>query len=412
MNLLTTKILVAVLFFFIRFFFGILPVKIYNVLRAWEGDDDSGHFINQKRHHQVNVAIALCQSFGGGVLFATCFLHMMLEVQKSMEDLKKFGLLNIDYPLSQLAICLGFFLVYFMEEISHWAITRIPDKKNEVSNKKLFNNITNASVTPLNGDLKPVKAFIVEEEFEKAMNNEEDKESSLITDEIVGNSMKTKVLSIDNQHENIVYDSLSFNSEEVVYHNQKNLEIMENLEKQNVEKIDDSVISAEEAPEEELMEEEIKSKQQIMRGCLVILALSFHAVFEGLAIGLQKEAGNIWYLFIAVCIHSATILFCISLEMVLAKVKSKAIILHSLGLAISSPLGVTLGILVTLDDNVETKGRSTAVVLLEGLSAGTILYITFFEVLNREKERRSWRISRAICILSGFGLMAVLQWYR
>lgn len=80
MDLLTTKIVVAVLFFFIRYSFGILPVKLYQLLRKWEGEDDSEHFINQKRHHQVNVAIALCQSFGGGVLFATCFLHMMIEV--------------------------------------------------------------------------------------------------------------------------------------------------------------------------------------------------------------------------------------------------------------------------------------------------------------------------------------------
>jgi hypothetical protein len=56
-----------------------------------------------------------------------------------------------------------------------------------------------------------------------------------------------------------------------------------------------------------------------------------------------------------------------------------------------------------------TQAKSTAVVLLEGLSAGTILYITFFEVLNREKERRAYTFRRAVCILGGFGLMAVLQ---
>lgn len=82
MDLQTTKILVAVLFGVIRFMFGILPLKLYICLRRWEEDDGSNTFINQKRHNQVNCGIIMCQSFGGGVLFATCFLHMMLQVKK------------------------------------------------------------------------------------------------------------------------------------------------------------------------------------------------------------------------------------------------------------------------------------------------------------------------------------------
>lgn len=80
MNVLTTKLVVAVVFGIIRFAFGVLPLKLYDYLRRWEEDDGSNTFINQKRHNQVNCALAMCQSFGGGVLFATCFLHMMLEV--------------------------------------------------------------------------------------------------------------------------------------------------------------------------------------------------------------------------------------------------------------------------------------------------------------------------------------------
>ncbi|KAG5881406.1 hypothetical protein JTB14_008918 [Gonioctena quinquepunctata] len=147
-----------------------------------------------------------------------------------------------------------------------------------------------------------------------------------------------------------------------------------------------------------------------MRCILIVLALSFHAIFEGLAIGLQKNTSNIWFLFIAVCIHSATILFCMGLELLLAKAKIKFICFQMLALAVASPFGVFLGLLVTIKSDMETRAKSTAVVLLEGLSAGTILYITFFEVLNREKERRVYRIPRAICILGGFSLMAFLEY--
>uniref|UniRef100_A0A6P7H336 Zinc transporter ZIP3-like n=1 Tax=Diabrotica virgifera virgifera TaxID=50390 RepID=A0A6P7H336_DIAVI len=335
MNLLTTKIFVAVLFFFVRFFFSILPVKLYNFLKKWEDEDDSsGQFVNQKRHRQVTLAIAFCQSFGGGVLFATCFLHMMLEVRMSLIFVMSTMHLNTKH------------YHYYEKELSKEDNESKPVEEDEDSIKKLKQG-----------------------------------------------------LSIDEDHENIVYDTLSLNSE-VTRQNEKNAQ----LSKEYDENYDETT--------EEKIEEEIKSKQQIMRGILTVVALSFHAVFEGLAIGLQKATGDIWYLFIAVCIHSATILFCISLEMVIAKVNFKAICMHSIGLAISNPLGVVLGIIVTYTSDTETKAKSTAIVALEGLSAGTILYITFFEVLNREKERRVYRITRAICILGGFGLMAVLQWYR
>ncbi|XP_056630027.1 zinc transporter ZIP3-like [Diorhabda sublineata] len=384
MNLIATKILVAVLFFFIRFNFSILPVKLYNFLRKWEGEEaSSGQFINHKRHKQVTLAIAFCQSFGGGVLFATCFLHMMLEVNNSVEYLKQFGDINDDYPLAQLAICLGFFFVYFLEEISHWAVTRIPDHPSSPNcEKKVF-------------IIEEYNKVIVEEE------EEEDKESSPIEKDDDNSIRKSKdVLSIDENHESIVFDSLSLNSS------------VEQENKKNADMDGDSKETEKKILREERIDVEIKSKQQVIRGVLVIVALSFHAIFEGLAIGLQKNIGNIWYMFIAVCIHSATILFCITLEMVIARVNFRAICIHAFGLAFSSTLGVFLGILVSYTSDLDTKGKSMAVVALEGLSAGTILYITFFEVLNREKERRIYRMSRAICILSGFSLMAFLQWYR
>lgn len=151
------------------------------------------------------------------------------------------------------------------------------------------------------------------------------------------------------------------------------------------------------------------TQKQILRGIMIILALSLHSFFEGLAIGLQMKKSNIWYLFIAISIHSATILFVVSMELILANTKIKVIIVHVLILSITSPLGVFLGLLVTLKSSNESRVKSVAVAVLEGLSAGTILYITFFEVLIREKERRQCRMRRAFFIIFGFCLMACLE---
>lgn len=307
-------------------------------------------------------------------------MYFYFQVYNSMEELKALGNLNTEYPLSQMTICVGFFFVYFSEELSHWFITKLPDEPCSTHLKKIT-----PSVTPLEetSDKVKTKAFIIDEEYEKTKDNEVKSIREL----------KEDVLSIDENHENIVYDSLSLNSE-VEKENEKNLQLNKEAER-NVE---------------EAVQYEIKTQQQLMRWVFVVLALSMHAIFEGLAIGLQNSKADIWYLFIAVSVHSATILFCMGLELLLARTKTRFIFVQMLILALSSPVGVTLGLLFTIKINMEPKAKSTAVVLLEGFSAGAILYITFFEVLNREKERRVYRLYRAVCILGGFGLMAFLQY--
>ena len=151
------------------------------------------------------------------------------------------------------------------------------------------------------------------------------------------------------------------------------------------------------------------TQRKIVRGILIVLALSMHSFFEGVAIGMQNSNRNIWYLFIAVSIHSATILFVIGLEMLLSHARIRTIVIHVIVLSVMSPLGVFTGLLITLSTDADTKAKTIGVTFLEGLSAGTILYITFFEVLIREKERRVYRLRRALAIIVGFGMMACLE---
>jgi len=41
----------------------------------------------------------------------------------------------------------------------------------------------------------------------------------------------------------------------------------------------------------------------------LIIALTFHSLFEGFAIGLQKELGQLMSIFIAVVVHKAVMAF-------------------------------------------------------------------------------------------------------
>ena len=60
--------------------------------------------------------------------------------------------------------------------------------------------------------------------------------------------------------------------------------------------------------QESLLEHEIdvnfkplNDKQILLRDFFAVLALSFHAVFEGLAIGLESDLTKIWILFAGMC---------------------------------------------------------------------------------------------------------------
>ena len=52
------------------------------------------------------------------------------------------------------------------------------------------------------------------------------------------------------------------------------------------------------------------------RGFLIILALSFHAIFEGIALGINETESAVWYLFIAIASHKFVIAFCVGMQFV------------------------------------------------------------------------------------------------
>jgi zinc transporter 1/2/3 len=133
-------------------------------------------------------------------------------------------------------------------------------------------------------------------------------------------------------------------------------------------------------------------------------------VFEGLAVGLQQTQRDVWYLFAAVSIHACAVLFCIGLELVTSGTRLLDLVLYIVKLSLVSPIGVVMGILVTVHSSTDGPVQDLVVAVLQGLAGGTILYITFFEVLQREKRKESvCGFMRMLFILVGFSVMVALQ---
>jgi len=127
--------------------------------------------------------------------------------------------------------------------------------------------------------------------------------------------------------------------------------------------------------------------QATLRGFLVILALSLHAVFEGIAMGLTRETKGVWYLFFAIASHKYVISFCVGMQFINSGLKTWVICIYVSTFALISPVGVAIGILLIETLESEASAQGSLVVILQGLAAGTLLYVVFFEVIEKERVK-------------------------
>ena len=133
-----------------------------------------------------------------------------------------------------------------------------------------------------------------------------------------------------------------------------------------------------------------------LRSFLVVLALSIHSLFEGreernyainfqfcnqgMAIGLEESDSGVWKLLMAIAIHAVPIVFCVGTDMISSGVKKLQVVIYMIVLSINSPIGILIGIIVTMHME-QASGQHVLIIgVLQGLAAGTLLYITFFEV--------------------------------
>ncbi|RVE74262.1 hypothetical protein OJAV_G00020430 [Oryzias javanicus] len=141
------------------------------------------------------------------------------------------------------------------------------------------------------------------------------------------------------------------------------------------------------------------------RSFMLFLSLSLHSVFEGLAIGLQNTDSKVLEICIAILVHKSIIVFSLSVKLVQSAVRPGWVAAYIFVFAMMSPLGIAIGISV-----VEAALTAGALIqaILEGLAAGTFIYITFMEILPHELNSAGKQILKVLFILLGFTIMAAL----
>ncbi|XP_062947899.1 zinc transporter ZIP2-like [Cynocephalus volans] len=143
-----------------------------------------------------------------------------------------------------------------------------------------------------------------------------------------------------------------------------------------------------------------------LRALILLLSLSLHSVFEGLAVGLQPTVAATVQLCLAVLAHKGLVVFGVGLRLVQIGTGSRWAMFSILSLALMSPLGLALGLAVAGGDS--EGGRGLAQAVLEGVAAGTFLYVTFLEILPRELAGPEAPLAKWGCVFAGFAFMAFI----
>ncbi|KAG9487207.1 hypothetical protein GDO78_007201 [Eleutherodactylus coqui] len=141
------------------------------------------------------------------------------------------------------------------------------------------------------------------------------------------------------------------------------------------------------------------------RSLILFCSLSIHSVFEGLAIGLQSKYANALQIAIAVLIHKGIIVFSLSLKLIQSMTRPVWLAIYIVIFSLMSPIGITIGIVVTLK---KSSVVSLVQAILEGISSGTFVYVTFLEILPSELNSGTKPLLRLFFIVIGFTIMAVI----
>ncbi len=158
-----------------------------------------------------------------------------------------------------------------------------------------------------------------------------------------------------------------------------------------------------------LSAEEQKSVTAAIRGFLLVAALSFHSIFEGMAIGLQPTQSDVWFLFTAVIVHELAIMFCIGMEMLASKLRVLLYVIYMVELGLITSVGVGVGILVTEYVHDPSATHLLVIAILQGIATGTLLYVTFLEVLERERHKPGNGLVKLAAIAIGFFLLTTME---
>ncbi|XP_043719012.1 zinc transporter 1-like [Telopea speciosissima] len=147
---------------------------------------------------------------------------------------------------------------------------------------------------------------------------------------------------------------------------------------------------------------------------LLILALCFHSVFEGIAVGVAGTNADAWRNLWTISLHKifAAIAMGIALLRMLPKRPFLATAAYSFAFAISSPVGVGIGI--AIDATTQGAVADWIYAITMGIATGVFIYVAIHHLIAKgfKPQEHSYfdtPFFKFLCVLLGVGVIAVVM---
>jgi len=338
------------------FLMGILTI-IAALLPIWLLQYFRETLSNKQSRRRLDRVLSLLNCFVGGVFLATTLIHMLPEAREATEKYMEEYEIDIEFPVTEFTVCVGVFIVMILENIVMVCRTKKNESKEDMKIIIRSDGGTVSTIELEKGTHTTASGthLTAEESQEGRRSRSISRASSLMID----GSFKISEPEDNHAHSHMHPDDLAS-----------------------------------------------------LRSLILLLAISIHTIFEGLAIGLQHTTTALWTLFLAIIIHKTIIAFSLGLQFAEnLKQKSKAILFMAI-FAILSPIGIAIGTAVCSAHGGDGSAAADVVEgILQCIATGTLLYVSFFEVLMGEIGNDHCLI-KVLFIILGYALMALLTLFN
>lgn len=355
LSVVAAKGLVLGVLFVMTFGLGLIPVKLMTVIqRNAATSQDDGSTERRSRLTKYKRVLSFLSCFAAGVFLATCFLDLLPSVRKHLITVLFEMNITTGFPLAEFVMSMGLFFILIVEQ----TVLLVKERKHSETSVKrplLGRHHGGSETESESGSSSNGKEdFLQSDHSIKGISDQPDIDSDTDPESsVVSPSNRRRGQADQQQGHGHGHHEVAFQS------------------------------------------------HSPLRALMLLVALSLHSVFEGLAVGLQSTAGQVLGIFAALVLHKSILSFSIGMSLVQSRLSTKTCIKSVLFFALASPLGVAVGILIT--DLWKSNGSYLADGILQGIASGTFLYMTFFEVLPAEFNSSHDRMLKLLMLLLGYG---------
>uniref|UniRef100_A0A914MWC8 Uncharacterized protein n=1 Tax=Meloidogyne incognita TaxID=6306 RepID=A0A914MWC8_MELIC len=149
---------------------------------------------------------------------------------------------------------------------------------------------------------------------------------------------------------------------------------------------------------------ELNEDYSIFRILLMVFALSLHAVFEGLSVGMMTDVNLLLQVFFALLIHKTIVGFSLGLRLVQSRLHPPTVVLCCAVFSLQVCIG---GFYWKIGCVKNFKWKPFNFFLYLATACGTFLYVTAFEILPHELNNDSNIPQKMLSLVLGFALLTI-----